>query len=71
MANRAYVDKTLKVKQSYRDVVEKKLGGAFEECDFSAPQPTADAINAFVAKVTHDKITNLVDSSAIDPASSK
>ncbi|KAI6206971.1 hypothetical protein M3Y94_00976000 [Aphelenchoides besseyi] len=66
IANRAYADKSLNVKTEYKELIAKYFNGDFEQLDFSQVDSTVKEINEFVAKMTHNKFRNAVESSMIN-----
>ena len=67
-ADRAWVDKELKLLASYTDTLTRDYDAPFGAIDFSDRDAAANTINAWVAEQTHGKITKLVTPDALDLA---
>lgn len=60
LANEIYVQRGCKLNQQYKNTVVNQFKSGIEELDFVDADESAQVINAFVAKETHDKISDLV-----------
>lgn len=60
LANEIYVQLGCKLNQQYQKTVVNQFKSGIEELDFADADESAQVINEFVAKETHDKIPNLV-----------
>jgi serpin B len=67
-ADRAWVDKELKLLASYTDTLTRHYDAPFGTLDFGDREGSAAAINTWVAEQTHGKITKLVTPDALDLA---
>ena len=56
-----WMDKSLNVTESYRDLMMKVFGAGISQTDFSDSKST-DKINKWISDLTNNKITKLVDS---------
>lgn len=59
--NKIYVHNTLRIKSDYQTVVGKNFFASAQSIDFSQLSAAAKTINAEVAALTHNRITNIVD----------
>src|SRR5262249_47393410 len=67
-ADRAWVDKDLKLLASYTDTLTRDYDAPFGKFDFTDRDAAANKINEWVAQQTHGKITKLVTPDALDLA---
>jgi serpin B len=68
VANRLFVEKTLKVEEPFLKSTREAFGAPAELVDFAgAPQPSRVHINAWVKQQTRDRIVDLIPADGVSP----
>lgn len=70
VANALWVSRNLKLVSAFAGLMKTRYGGAFEEVDFSQPEPVRQRINDFVSDKTRQRIKDIVPPGVLSPATS-
>lgn len=65
IANKIYVQENYPVKAAFNEIATKKFSSEAQNLDFAKSAQSAGVINAWVEEKTNNKITNLIDPSAL------
>ncbi|MCK9255546.1 MAG: serpin family protein [Bacteroidales bacterium] len=71
LANKIYLEKTYTILPTYKDLIEKYFDGAFQLADFVKNARLEEKnINAWVEKMTNDRIKDLIPAGSLKPNTS-
>lgn len=67
IANGLFVDKNYKIKESFLVTADQIFDALVQNVDFGDAVKSAKQINGYVANITHNKITDLIDKNTLGP----